>query len=91
MRLQTRHEYPADPDAVVDRLTDKAFLRAKLEARRDTKVDVAECGPAADGVRIVNRGTVALDVPGFAKRFLYPANAVTRTDVWSDAMSWAVS
>lgn len=84
MRLQTRHEYTADPEAVFDMLTDKAFLRAKLEARGDTDVEVVECGPAADGFRIVTRRTVSLNLPGFAKRFLHPANAVTQTDVWSD-------
>ena len=84
MRLQTRHDYSAHPDAVFDMLTDEAFLRAKLEARADTDVEVVECGPAADGFRIVTHRTVALDVPGFAKRFVHPANAVTQTDVWSD-------
>jgi uncharacterized protein YndB with AHSA1/START domain len=44
MRLQTRHEYSAPPDAVFDMLTDEAFLRAKLEARADTDVEVVECG-----------------------------------------------
>lgn len=85
MRLQARHEYDADPDEVFAMLTDEAFLRAKLEARGDTAVEVLECGAGPDGVRIVTRRMVALDVPGFAKRFLRPANAVTQTDAWSHA------
>jgi hypothetical protein len=84
MRLQTRHDYKADPVEVFSMLTDEAFLRAKLEARGDKDVQVLECGRGPDGVRIVTRRMVALDVPGFAKRFLRPANAVTQTDLWSD-------
>jgi hypothetical protein len=85
MRLQARHDYDTDPGKVFAMLSDPAFLRAKLEARGDTAVEVLECGPGPDGYRIVTRRMVALDVPGFAKRFLRPSNAVTQTDVWSDA------
>jgi uncharacterized protein DUF2505 len=84
MRLHARHDYQADPAEVFAMLTDEAFLRAKLAARGDTDVRVLECGPGPGGFRIVTRRTVALDVPGFARRFLRPANAVTQTDVWSD-------
>ena len=84
MRLHARHDYEADPAEVFAMLTDEAFLRAKLEARGDTDVRVLECGPGPDGFRIVTRRMVALEVPGFARRFLRPANAVTQTDVWSD-------
>ena len=85
MRLQARHDYDTDPDEVFAMLTDAEFLRAKLEDRGDRAVEVLECGPGPDGFRIVTRRTVALDVPGFARRFLQPANTVTQTDVWSDA------
>jgi hypothetical protein len=84
MRLQTRHEYAAAPADVFGMLTDAAFLRAKLETRGDTDVEVVECASAADGFRIITRRTVALNVPGFAKRFVRPTNAVTQTDVWSE-------
>jgi hypothetical protein len=84
MRLQARHEYDADPGEVFAMLTDEAFLRAKLADRGDTAIEVLECGPGPDGVRIVTRRTVALDVPGFARHFLRPANTVTQTDAWSD-------
>jgi hypothetical protein len=84
MRLQARHDYDADPGDVFAMLSDPIFLRAKLEARGDKDVQVLECGPTAGGLRIVTRRMVALDVPGFARRFLRPANAVTQTDVWSD-------
>ena len=85
MRLYARHDYDADPAEVFTMLTDEAFLREKLEARGDTEVRVLECGPGAGGFRIVTRRTVALDVPGFARRVLRPTNKVTQTDVWSDA------
>lgn len=83
MRLHTRHEYAADPADVFAMLTDEAFLRAKLQARGDTEVEVTECGPTAGGFRIVTRRTVALDVPGFAKRIVRPTNTVIQTDSWS--------
>ena len=84
MRLQARHEYDAGPGEVFAMLTDEAFLRAKLADRGDTAVEVLECGPGPGGFRIVTRRTVALEVPGFAKRFLRPTNTVIQTDVWSD-------
>lgn len=85
MDLRTEHHYPAGPDAVFGMLTDPAFLRAKLEARGDTDVEVVECAPTADGYRIVTRRKVAMDVPGFARKVLNPTNTVTQTDVWSAA------
>lgn len=85
MDLRTEHHYPADPDTVFGVLTDPAFLRAKLETRGDTDVEVVECGPAADGYRIVTRRKVAIDVPSFARKLLNPTNTVTQTDVWSAA------
>jgi hypothetical protein len=85
MRLQARHEYHADPGDVFAMLTDESFLRAKLADRGDSAVEVLECGPHPGGFRIVTRRTVALEVPGFARRFLRPANTVTQTDVWSGA------
>jgi hypothetical protein len=84
MRLQARHDYDADPVEVFGMLTGEAFLRAKLNARGDTDIQVLDCGPGPGGFRIVTRRTVALDLPGFARRFLRPANTVTQTDVWSD-------
>lgn len=84
MRLQARHDYDAGPDEVFAMLTDEAFLREKLADRGDTAIEVLECGPVPGGFRIVTRRTVALEVPGFAKRFLRPANRVTQTDAWSD-------
>lgn len=84
MHLQARHDYDTDPTDVFAMLTDEAFLRAKLHARGDTDVQV-ECGPDPDGFRIVTRRSVAMDVPGFARRFLRPTNKVTQTDIWSDA------
>jgi hypothetical protein len=85
MRLYAQHDYDADPAEVFTMLTDEAFLREKLRARGDTEVRVLECGPGAGGFRIVTRRVVALDVPGFARRFLRPTNKVTQTDIWSDA------
>jgi hypothetical protein len=84
MRLQARHDYDAEPGEVFAMLTDEAFLRAKLADRGDTAVEVLESGPVPGGFRIVTRRTVALEVPGFAKRFLRPTNTVTQTDAWSD-------
>ena len=83
MRLHTQHQYSADPGTVFTMLTDEAFLRAKLEARGERNVEVVECRETPEGYRIVTRRTVDLDVPGFAKKILKPANTVTQTDVWS--------
>ena len=87
MRLQARHDYDTDPAEVFAMLTAETFLRDKLHARGDTDVQVLDCGPGPGGFRVVTRRTVALDVPGFARRFLRPTNTITQTDVWSDADS----
>lgn len=78
MDLRTEHPYDADPATVFAMLTDPEFLRAKLEALGHRDIEVVECTPE----RIVTKRTVPLDVPGFLRKAISPANTVVQTDEW---------
>jgi hypothetical protein len=78
MDLRTEHPYDAEPAAVFRMLTDPEFLRAKLTALGHRDIEVLECAPD----RVVTRRTVPLDVPGFLRKVVNPANTVTQTDEW---------
>ena len=84
MRLHLRYDYPSSPEQVYAMLIDPEYVRAKAEHAGDTDVVIEESGPSADGFRLVSRRTVALDVPGFAKKLLSPKNVLTETDVWAE-------
>jgi len=63
--------------------TDEEFLRAKFEATEAVAFEVVECTKASDGgFRIVTNRTVRADIPGFAKKFFKPENAMTQTEEW---------
>lgn len=85
MRLNIRYDYPAGPDQVYAMMTDLDYLRALSQESGDIEMTIEEHGPAADGFRVVNKRTVAAEVPGFAKKFVKPTNTLTQTSVWPDA------
>src|SRR5258707_15427346 len=59
------------------------FLRAKFEATEAIAFEVVECAEVSDGgFRIVTNRTVLADIPGFAKKFFKPENAMTQTEDW---------
>ena len=63
------------------------FLRAKFEATEAIDFEVVECAEASDGgFRIVTNRTVRADIPGFAKKFFKPENAMTQTEDWGPAV-----
>src|SRR5579862_4998713 len=71
------YSYDALPDAVFAMFTDPEFLRAKFEATEAVAFEVVECSAASDGgFRIVTNRTVQADIPGFAKKFFKPENAM---------------
>ncbi len=84
MDLTTEYRFDADPDAVFAMFSDPEYHRQKLVDAGHAKVEVLECGEAADGTfRIVTRRNVTVDVPGALKRVLNPTNTVTQTDEWA--------
>jgi hypothetical protein len=87
MDLKTEYRFDAGTNAVFEMFSDPEYHRQKLVDAGHTKVEVLECGPAADGgFRIVTKRTVVVDVPGALKRVLNPTNTVTQTDEWAKAV-----
>src|SRR5512139_2544927 len=78
MELHTEHQYEAEPETVFAMLTDPEFLRAKLMLLGHRDIEIVECAPD----RIITRRTVPLDVPGFLRKVISPANTVVQTDEW---------
>jgi hypothetical protein len=80
---QLQYAYKAAPDVVFAMFCDPDFLRAKFEATEALEYEIVECAETPDGgVRIVTNRTVQADIPGFAKKFFKPNNAMTQTEEW---------
>ena len=83
MDTHLEYTYDATPDAVFAMFSDPEFLRAKFEATEAIEFDIVECAETPDGgFRIVTNRTVQADIPGFAKKFFKPNNAMTQTEDW---------
>jgi hypothetical protein len=90
MDAHEEHAYDAGPEVVFAMLTDPEYLRAKLEATGALEYEVVECAETPDGgFRIVTNRTVQADIPGFAKKFFKPNNAMTQTEDWAPASEGA--
>jgi hypothetical protein len=77
------HAYGAAPDAVFAMFCNPVFLQAKFEATEAIAYEIVECAETPDGrFRIVTNRTVMADIPGFAKKFFKPENAMTQTEDW---------
>jgi hypothetical protein len=83
MKFTVEHTYDHPADAVFAVLTDFDAVRAKYEAIGQRDIELVRRDARDDGsVTLVTRRVVPLDVPGFAKKFLSPAQSVTQTDAW---------
>lgn len=86
MEFTVHHTYDHPADAVFDALTDFEAVKAKYEAIGQRDITLVRRDIDADGsVTLVSTRVVPLDVPGFAKKFLSPAQTVTQTDEWGPA------
>lgn len=86
MDSNVEYPYDASPDVVFAMLTEPEFLRAKFEATEAVAFEIVECSATPDGgFRIVTNRTVRADIPGFAKKFFKPENAMTQTEDWGPA------
>jgi hypothetical protein len=87
---ENAYAYAAPPDAVFAMFTDPEFLHAKFEATEAVSFEIVECTEAYDGgIHIVTNRTVRADIPGFAKKFFKPENAMTQTEDWGPASDGA--
>ena len=84
------YAYEAPPDVVFAMFCDPDFLRAKFEATEALAYDIVECTETpGGGMRIVTNRTVLADIPGFAKKFFKPENAMTQTEEWGPVVDGA--
>lgn len=84
MDFTVTHTYRHQPDEVFAALTGFDEVKAKYEAVGQRDVALVRRDVADDGaVTLVTRRVVPLEVPGFAKKVLSPAQTVTQTDEWS--------
>jgi len=80
--MNVTYHLNADIDRVFALVTDPKFLERKFAAggAKDVSVDHEML---ADGkCRVTIRRHVTVDLPGFAKKFIQPTNAVLQTETW---------
>lgn len=85
MQMRVTHHFNGDVDRVFQLLTDPDFLERKFAAggAKDISVDHENL---ADGTcRVTTRRHVTVDLPGFAKKFIQPTNALLQTETWEQA------
>jgi hypothetical protein len=84
MEFTANHTYDHPAAAVFAALTDVDAVRAKYESIGQRDVQLVRRDEGDDGsVTLVTTRVVPLDVPGFARKFLSPAQTVTQTDDWA--------
>lgn len=83
MRATSTHTYAASPDRVFQVLTDPDVATAKYTSLGHHDVRVVEHTVRDDTVVLRSTRNVPMEVPGFAKRFLSPMNAVRQCDRWN--------
>jgi len=85
--MQIDHHYDADVETVYALISDPDFIERKYAALggRDVAVDRSD---GDDGsVEVVTKRTVAVDLPGFAKKVLSPSQTTVQHETWAVATS----
>src|SRR3954469_12652794 len=85
MRMQVSHHFNGDVERVFALLTDPGFLERKFAAggAKDVSVDHEKLPDGS--CRVTTRRHVTVDLPGFAKKFIQPTNALLQTETWEPA------
>jgi hypothetical protein len=84
MRMQVTHHFDADVETVYALMTDPDFCMRKYADAGSTDIQV-DSEQRDDGLKLVSRRKVTVDLPGFAKKVMQPTNSVVQTDQWSAA------
>ena len=84
MKMQVTHHFDADVETVFALMTDPDFCTRKYADAGGTDIHI-DSDERADGLTIVSRRKVTVDLPGFAKKVMAPTNTVVQTDEWSPA------
>jgi hypothetical protein len=74
--------YPTGLDDTWALLTDRDVAVERYEAAGHTDIEVLEWGPDGDGFVMKTKRVVHLDLPGFARKVLKPANTMIQTERW---------
>jgi uncharacterized protein YndB with AHSA1/START domain len=82
--IKREHTFDAPIAKVWKMFSDPASHISKFEAMGHRDVEVVEEKKTKSGLKMVINRTVEVDLPGFAKRVLKPANTVVSTDRWND-------
>jgi hypothetical protein len=64
-------------------LTDGDVAVERYESAGHTDIEIVEWGPEGDGFVMKTKRVVHLDLPGFARKVLKPANTMIQTERWS--------
>ncbi|HEX3898308.1 MAG TPA: DUF2505 domain-containing protein [Mycobacteriales bacterium] len=85
MKLRIEHDYAADVETVYALISDPDYIERKYVAigGRDVAADRSDGDDG--GCEVVTKRTVAVDLPGFAKKVLTPSQTTVQTEVWSAA------
>lgn len=83
MSHTTQHAYTVSFDAVLEKMLDEDFLRAKYEAIGSRNVSVSECAQDGDVFRIKCSREVRSNPPAFARKFLSEWNSLSETIEWT--------
>jgi len=84
MRMQVTHHFDADVDTVFALMSDPDFISRKYADQGATEIQV-DSDQRESGPTVVSRRKVTVDLPGFAKKVMSPANTVVQTDEWARA------
>ncbi|HET6818386.1 MAG TPA: DUF2505 domain-containing protein [Mycobacteriales bacterium] len=82
MQMRVTHHLNGDVDRVFTLMTDPAFLERKFSAAGAKDISVDQETLADGATRITIRRHVTVDLPGFAKKFIQPTNALLQTETW---------
>ena len=82
MQIKIDHHYDADVETVYALISEPEFIEGKYVAIGGTGVAV-DRSETDGGCEVVTKRTVAVDLPGFAKKVLSPRNTTVQTEIWT--------
>jgi hypothetical protein len=84
-QMKVTHHFIGDVDRVFALATDPDFLERKFTAGGAKDVSVDREDLPDGGVQLTIRRHITVDLPGFAKKFIQPTNALLQTETWEAA------
>jgi hypothetical protein len=82
MDFRGTETYPTGLDETWALVTDREVAVERYQAAGHTDIEILEWGDDGDGFVMKTKRVVHLDLPGFAKKVLKPANTMIQTERW---------